>query len=364
MTRLLLSSFIIWVLAVASTAQYDHINILKGIEGMELFDSLRSQYKPAFTMSYGDARDTLYSKIDVSDSNGLQCIYTGFTVTLDPLLDPTTDAFNKGINAEHTYPQSKGASDGPGRSDMHHLRPSKVNVNSARGSFPFGESVDTQTDTWFRGEEVRTSIPNTNIDEYSELNEEQGFSLFEPRESVKGDIARGIFYFYTMYRDEAEAADPDFFEIQRSVLCDWHTLDPVDESEWNRNLLIASYQDDKPNPFILDCSMAARMYCDSIDIACMVLTSTDDTPFENSLIGNPYPNPTLDFIHLDITNMNGHSLKTKLISIHGTILEQRVVQVNSDLQQISIQSPEVRGVYYIHLSDDEGRSFIRKFTKL
>ena len=50
--------------------------------------------------------------------------------------------------------------------------------------------------------------PSQNRDKYSE----SASSVFEPREEVKGDIARAIFYFYTMY---SIVADDDFFENQK-----------------------------------------------------------------------------------------------------------------------------------------------------
>ena len=39
----------------------------------------------------------------------------------------------------------------------------------------------------------------------------------------KGDIARTIFYFYTMYNNEADA---NFFEVQKQQLKIWHEQDP------------------------------------------------------------------------------------------------------------------------------------------
>ncbi len=61
----------------------------------------------------------------------------------------------------------------------------------------------------------QSSIPPNNIDEYSESET----AYFEPREDRKGDIARSMFYFYTMY---SEVADDDFFEGQQEVLKIWH----------------------------------------------------------------------------------------------------------------------------------------------
>ncbi|MDV7400839.1 endonuclease, partial [Arthrospira platensis SPKY1] len=85
---------------------------------------------------------------------------------------------------------------------------------------------------------------------------------FEPREAVKGAIARAMFYFYTMYREEADAADPDFFRQQVQTLCQWHRQAPPDARELARTRAIARHQDGKPNPFVLDASLAERAFCE------------------------------------------------------------------------------------------------------
>ena len=50
------------------------------------------------------------------------------------------------------------------------------------------------------------------------------------------------------------------FGIRKNTLFDWHYLDPVDQEEEDRTWLIASYQEEKPNPFIIDTSLARRIW--------------------------------------------------------------------------------------------------------
>jgi endonuclease I len=102
----------------------------------------------------------------------------------------------------------------------------------------------------------QSNAPDQQIDHYSESTGEQ----FEPRENRKGDIARAVFYFYTIYRQEALEADPLFFQIQRETLLLWHQLDPADEQEIARTQTIARHQDGKPNPFVIDPTLAERLY--------------------------------------------------------------------------------------------------------
>jgi len=142
-------------------------------------------------------------------------------------------------NREHTWAQSHGSfgtSLGPG-TDIHHLRPTDVQVNSARGNLDFnnGGSAVKNCDGCFR---------STNS--------------WEPPDNVKGDVARILFYMATRY----EAGDRVDLELndkvnngstpyhgKLSILLEWHEQDPVDAFEQNRNETIQELQGNR-NPFI------------------------------------------------------------------------------------------------------------------
>jgi len=251
--------FIFIVLSTSAQGQYFYVPVFTGQQGDDLLSAMVSEYKPVSVLSYSDAREEMYTSIDNVNGNVIG-IYTAHSVALpanesDPIQFLLMNNAVNGINCEHTYPQSKGAANGNARSDMHHLHPARAQVNSSRGSKPFGENNDGDTDTWFYLDQSQSSIPNASvIDNYSESD----LLAFEPRESVKGNIARGIMYFYTMYKAEADAADPNFFWDQIETLCEWHYNDPVDQEEWTRTMEIGAIQGNNPNPFVLDCSVAAR----------------------------------------------------------------------------------------------------------
>lgn len=105
------------------------------------------------------------------------------------------------------------------------------------------------------GTSSSTDKPDINIDDYSEATGNQ----FEPRESVKGNIARAMFYFNTIFSDKGE---PSFFDQQDEALCLWNRLDPFDSPELARSAAIAQKQGNE-NPFVLDPSLAERLYCTS-----------------------------------------------------------------------------------------------------
>lgn len=283
--------FVLFLLLVASPrlSAQGFEQVFPGLNGAELIDSVASNYRPNVVLDYANARDTLYAKILARDDDSLRCIYSGHTLWLDPTQDPTQYIFQNGgpngMNTEHSYPQSKGAADGNARSDMHHLYPTRIPVNEARGDVPFAEIPDAQTQKWFIGNQIFTSIPTININGYTEFKT----GAFEPRESVKGDIARSVFYFYTMYQAQANLADPNYFELQRPTLCQWANQDPADSTELIKTWRIAPYQDGKPNPFVIDCSLASRCWCSGQTPNCLVATQTPLALQDSKL--RAWPNP-------------------------------------------------------------------------
>ncbi|SVC91939.1 uncharacterized protein METZ01_LOCUS344793, partial [marine metagenome] len=231
----------------------------QGLTEQDLIEYVISNYKTFTTLGYNTARDVMYGTIDLKEDDQLSGIYTGYTITLDTSQDPSTNAYEQGINCEHTWPQSMGAGNEPQKSDLHHLFPCKSNVNSSRGNDPYGDIPDEDTDIWYRNDYSQGSIPEEFIDEYAEKYNppDPTNERFEPREDHKGNAARAMFYFFTMYQD---IADVDFWNIQKELLYQWHQYDPVDNWEYERTWAIAEYQEDMPNPFVIDSTLARRIW--------------------------------------------------------------------------------------------------------
>lgn len=244
--------------------------IFPGLTGQALRDALAQAYRPSSVPSSDASKDTLYAVIDrvtVNGQAGVRGLYTDYFVPFDcnPNCDPSQDVYNggSGINQEHVWPRSQGAS-GLAERDMHHLYPTRVKVNSDRGSLRFGESPDAQTNRWYYLDQERTAPPpEAERDAWSELRMNV---LFEPREEKKGDVARAMFYFYTMYGPSGSGqASTSFFEQQKDVLFDWHRMDPPTEEERARSERVAQYQRTVSgrtaiNPFAHDPTLAQRAY--------------------------------------------------------------------------------------------------------
>ncbi|MEX0722162.1 MAG: endonuclease [Balneolaceae bacterium] len=239
--------------------------IFPDLVGQELLDALVAEYKTTTVLSYNAARERMYGEIDNIDGF-VEGIYTGYKGAIDPDGDnPRAQAVAVDINAEHSWPQSKGATSGTlAHSDMHHLHPAYEGANSSRNNHPFYEIPDDQTTGWWRYDQSHPTAVADSIDEYSEFRSSHPNSAYaaswEPRESVEGDIARGMVYFYTMYKNQADDADPLFFEVQKEFFRFWNSQDSVSQREYDRTCAIAPHQDNKVNPFVIDPTLVERAF--------------------------------------------------------------------------------------------------------
>ncbi len=193
--------------------------------GNTLFLALRTIVNSGFSgVSYGDARYILdETDMDPNNTANLIQVYSGASVT-GVWYCPTTNDCN--WNREHVWPQNRlpvSASNSVINmaSDLQNLKPASASLNSSRGDKYYDWTTTTVS--------------------------------YEPRDEVKGDLARILLYMIVMY-DELSLVDgspnPDNLEMGLfSVLLEWNAFDPVDDFERNRNEVIYSYQHNR-NPFI------------------------------------------------------------------------------------------------------------------
>lgn len=144
-------------------------------------------------------------------------------------------------NREHVWAKSHGdfgTTTGPG-TDLHHLRPTDVTVNSARGNLDF-DNGGTQN----------AEAPGNYADSDS----------WEPRNADKGDVARMIFYMSVRYDGGDGFPDLEVNNLtgngtapymgKLSVLLQWNAQDPPSAAELRRNDLIQQQYQGNRNPFI------------------------------------------------------------------------------------------------------------------
>lgn len=210
---------------------------VKGLKGENLKNALNDVIDAHTELSYDDAWSAL-KELDENPAKKEEVLllYSGVSLS---------EAANGGgvdeWNREHVWPKSHGnfgTTMGAG-TDLHHLKPADTTVNSSRSNLDFDN-----------GGEAQGEAPDTFSDKDS----------FEPRDEVKGDVARMVFYMAVRYEGEHEG-EPDLELVERvgtsgpvlgklSTLKQWHEQDPVSEAERKRNDLIYSDYQGNRNPFI------------------------------------------------------------------------------------------------------------------
>ncbi|MBC5993981.1 endonuclease [Pontibacter cellulosilyticus] len=217
------------------------------LSGEELKTWLRTNWYDGkrVVLDYATARGKMYNYIDNYNST-VSCVYSGYQEN-KPYSETSTSTLMNRINCEHTVPQSWFNEVERMRTDIHHLFPTYDTWNSDRGSDPFAEIPDNQTIKWVRNTTALSTIPTSNIDEYSE----DTYTQFEPREDHKGNVARAIFYFYTMHANESFDAGKNVISAAGDIntLYQWHLQDPADDRERERNRRTEQVQGNR-NPYI------------------------------------------------------------------------------------------------------------------
>lgn len=329
----------LWLLLVFSAsfvqAQYQHQAIFPSSSHSSLIDSLVKAYKPVTVLSYNNARDTIYAHV-YRYRDSVECVYTGHKLFLPLGVDPSTSLYrggsSNGINAEHTYPQSKGARYGNAKSDMHHLFPVRAGANSARSNFPLVTIDAANATNWYY---LTMSETNPSLSSTFYSKRDSFAPAFEPRASHRGNAARAIFYFYTMYKDEADAADPSFFARQVTSLCQWHLEDPVDQLEWERTFKIAAYQDGKVNPFVLDCTLPQRSYCPHLPSNTCYSNLPTLADFGAKLYP-AYPNPAQEQISIRYELEQPTPTILKIFNSLGQVVWYQEQDASTGLQQFVV----------------------------
>jgi endonuclease I len=231
-----------------AAADDEYYKDAEGKTGEELKTALHGIIsKGVTTISYDEVWDALkQTDEDPKNASNVILLYSGESQSKEENGGDTSQ-----WNREHVWAKSHGdfgTSNGPG-TDVHHLRPTNTKVNSIRGSKDFDEG----------GEPVE-GAPDSKTDEDS----------FEPRDEVKGDVARMILYMDVRYEGDDEFPDleandqvdngsaPNIGKI--SVLKKWSDEDPPDEFEKNRNQVIFDKVQKNRNPFIDHPEWVASIY--------------------------------------------------------------------------------------------------------
>jgi endonuclease I len=257
----------------------------------------------------------------------------------------------KGWSREHVWAKSRGdfgTSNGAG-TDVHHLRPCDVSVNSLRNNRNFDNCVNCQ--------DVIDNGFNTGSKRDANL------WTFQPPDNVKGDVARMIFYMAVRY--EGDGSEPDLeltnkllnntdkapVHAVRSTLLEWNRQDPVDQKERDRNAVIYTYQKNK-NPFIDYPILAEHLWGDSIGIvwipkATVGIATIDVVDYEL------FPNPSHGKFTLRVSPIPQNILLVNSIGELVIKLEPTATNTSVDLTNYP------KGLYFIHF-ESRGIKHVKK----
>lgn len=278
----------------------------EGLTGDELKSALHIIIKDHICFSYANLWNILKeTDRDPDNPDNVILIYTGWSV------DAAQEYNNgNGWNREHVWAISHGnLGTGMGAgTDAHHIRPSDISVNSARGNKDFDNGGSEYIDP-----DGPTGCYTTTY-------------TWEPRDEDKGDVARMIFYMVVRY--EGGLGEPDLemveyvpsapnnepFHSVFSTLYEWHLQDPVDERErYRNNVIYYNYQQNR-NPFIDHPEFAQLIWFPSTNNDNIV----DILPLFH--LSANYPNPFNPSTTIDFRIEDGQSAILEIFNLKGQIL--------------------------------------------
>ena len=249
MIKNVLGAIALMLLALSAFAQIPegYYNGTENLSGDALKSVLHEIINDHQEYSYNDLRDFILSDTDEDpdNSNNIILLYTGRSQAKSTFGGGAND-----WNREHVWAKSHGdfGTTPPCGTDAHHLRPTDASVNSSRGNLDFDN-----------GGVYHSEATGCRYDSDS----------WEPRDEVKGDVARMIFYMAVRY--EGDNGEPDLEVVDEvntypapehgklSALLEWNELDPPDDFENHRNDVIYSYQNNR-NPFIDHPEFVAKIF--------------------------------------------------------------------------------------------------------
>ena len=182
--------------------------------------------------SYDSAKIYFYKTDENPETGKIQLFYTHLETSADSNNKVSFGSSNGTINREHVWPQSLGdTKNQQGGYDLHHIRPTLFETNTARGNKIYGNVAHTSSN-----EQKYNGVT------YAYMTS----STFEPVDDVKGDVARIVFYYSIVYGYDLKiiVSDDTFKEI-----LEWNKLDPVSDVEINRNNAVEDIQSNR-NIFI------------------------------------------------------------------------------------------------------------------
>lgn len=311
-------SITLFVIGQIPPGYYDNA---EGLTGDQLKAALHNIIDGHTEYSYNDLRDFILMATDEDpdNPNNIILLYTGRSQNKNTFGGNAND-----WNREHVWAKSHGnfGETPPCGTDAHHIRPTDASVNSSRGNKDFDMGGVEHTEA---------------------LGNYYTTYTWEPRDAVKGDVARMIFYMAVRY--EGDNGEPDLEVVdwvntspnpvfgKYSTLIQWHQQDPPDAFEINRNEVIYSYQHNR-NPFIDHPEYLLQIYDPT--------NGVNESKINQLSI---YPNPAKDFISIQVENSDLNNSEISISNIFGNTVYKNTFHENEKIELMDFPS----GLYIINV---------------
>jgi endonuclease I len=279
---------------------------------------------------------------DPNNAENVILIYSGISVN-------AAQEYNSanGWTREHIWAKSRGdfgTAIGVG-TDVHALRPLDNTTNSIRNNRSFNNcnTCEAVTDKW-----GNTTGSKKDANDWS----------FEPRDAVKGDVARMMFYMAVRYEGLDSYPNLELTEAMLpqsnkepihgvlSTLLDWHRNDPVDAWEENRNdIIYNSYQGNR-NPFLDFPELAEHLW--GTEMGLNWTGEPLDIENFNEVSFTIYPNPASNSITIKGVSLD---IQVEIYDAIGRKVRSSQINVNKNTIDVS----ELKGIYVVNLLSQEKR---------
>ncbi|MDI9529334.1 MAG: endonuclease [Candidatus Cloacimonadota bacterium] len=328
-------TLIILAFAAAAFAQGNYYDAVINLTGQQLYTALHSLISTNTYSSYTGAKEFLFQELD--NTNGyVTCIYTGQSYYVGYNYTGSNNP-----NTEHTYAQSWFSSSESSRkkADLHHLFPSNSVVNSSRSNYPIFTVANHASANVYYNDTPWQSYRGQSA---------TGYTVFEPADESKGDIARALLYFNTRYYDTLTQQNVNMIPD----LVAWNTMDPPDATEIARNSAIHGFLGNR-NPFVDHPEFVNRIWGP-------VASEDPAAPAMPLLVlDRVYPNPFRESVKISLSCKDPATVTATVYNMRGQKVrawQESLPRGSSELQwdgRDGAGEALTPGVYLIRLSSQE-----------
>lgn len=335
----LISIVLLLITSTLSAQVHPYYQTALNLQGGSLKAALNDLIQDHTEFDYTDSNTDVWDMLKATDRdstnpNNVILFYSGRSVD-------AAQEYNAGSgwSREHVWAKSRGDfgnRNGEG-TDAHHIRPADISINSTRNNRNFDNCT------------VCSEVIDEGVATGNYTDDEEW--VFEPRDEVKGDVARMLFYMDVRYEAEdgeldlelreayLDKSDKAPFHARLSTLIAWHYEDPVSNEERYRNEVIYSQFQGNRNPFIDQPELVEYLYASKINEPWTedTATATHERQLPEWVM---FPNPA------DKTVQFGSTIETvQLYNLEGKLIQHLKSVYTLDVSNL----PE--GAYIIRLQN-------------